>query len=589
LPLKSVTPAVSAVVKVVRTVTVAGGVFAPGHLGELTQVVPFELVDAVLAETGRTQRRLRALPSRVGVYLVLALALFEHVGARLVWAKLVAGLAGLPVPVPSEKALRDLRRRIGAAPLKALFEVLAVPLAQPSTPGVRYRRWRTVAFDGCASIKVPDDERTRGWLGKLKARFGQAGYPTLMLMTLAETGTRGLLGAVFGPSAVGERAYAMRLVPLLGRDMLLLTDRGFDGNDLLTGVVATGAQVLARCKASRRPPVLARLADGSYLTRIAGHQVRVIEAQITVTGADGSVVTGVYRLVTTLLDHHADPATALVQLYHERWEIETAYFSLRHTLLGGRVLRSRNPGGIAQEMWALLAVYQAIRHVMVTAVETRPGTDPDRVGFTTALETARDTVTSATGILPSQTAGTADLIGHIGAAVLAGLLPPRRPRYSVRTVKCGISRYHTWNRHADARPLTSTTITGVAITVTEPAPPAPLPAPTPTHRPRPATHAASAKRHPRRRASTPQSTRSRPPSAARPPARWPTIAAILRQTPALPRRARDIARVLGITGEQHLNSFCVQMSTWARHGRLTKTAPATYLITPALLTAASGP
>jgi hypothetical protein len=545
----------------------------------LTQVIPFELVDAVLAETRRTERRLRDLPSRVGVYFLLALGMFEHVGACLVWQKLVAALHGLPVPVPSEKALRDLRRRIGAAPLKALFEVLAVPLAQPSTPGVRYRRWRTVAFDGCASLKVPDERRNRGWLGKLKARFGLAGYPTLMLMTLVETGTRGLLGAVFGPSAAGERAYATRLLPLLGKDMLLLTDRGFDGNDLLAAVVATGAQVLARCKSTRRPPVLALLPDGSYLTRIAGLRLRVIEAHITVTGADGSQVTGVYRLITTLLDHRADPAAALVRLYHERWEIESAYYALRHTLLGGRVLRCKDPAGIEQEMWALLLLYQAIRHAMVTAIETQPGTDPDRAGFTIALETARDTVTTATGILPNPHGDKTDLVGYIGAAVLTGLLPPRRLRYSVRTVKCGISRYHTWNHHTDTRPLTSTAITAIDITVTAPNPPTPQPAPTPT-RQRRSTPATPTQRH-RRRTSTPAPAKDTTP----PPDRWHTIAALLHQTPSLPQRARDIARTLGITGEQHLNSFCVQMSTWARRGRLTKTAPATYLITPALLTA----
>jgi hypothetical protein len=33
---------------ITRVVTVAGGRFAPGHLGELTQQVPFEMVDAVL-------------------------------------------------------------------------------------------------------------------------------------------------------------------------------------------------------------------------------------------------------------------------------------------------------------------------------------------------------------------------------------------------------------------------------------------------------------------------------------------------------------------------------------------------------------
>lgn len=92
-----------------RVVRVAAGVFAPGHLGELTQIVPFELVDAVLAETGRVQHRLRELPSRVGVYFLLAMCLFPEVGYRLVWDKMTGGLAGLPAVVsPTAEALRDL-------------------------------------------------------------------------------------------------------------------------------------------------------------------------------------------------------------------------------------------------------------------------------------------------------------------------------------------------------------------------------------------------------------------------------------------------------------------------------------------------
>jgi hypothetical protein len=501
------------------------------------------------------------------VYFVLALGLFEHIGAALVWGKLVAGLVGLPIPCPSEKALRDLRRRIGAAPFKALFQVLAGPLAQPSTPGVRYRRWRTVAFDGCSSLKVPDHERNRGWLGRIVRRFGVDGYPKLMLMTLCETGTRGLLGAAFGPAAAGERAYALQLVHLLTRDMLLLTDRGFDGNDLLESIVATGAQVLARCKASRRPPVLAVLPDGSYLTRIAGLKLRVIEARVKVTGSDGSQVTGLYRLITTLTDHRTDPAGALIRLYHERWEIESAYYALRHTLLKGRVLRSKDPAGIEQEMWALLTLYQAIRAVMVTAVETVPGTDPDRAGFTIAVEAARDSLTTATGILPAtDPGGKLDLAGRIGTAVLAGLLPPRRPRFSVRTVKCGISRYHSWN--ADHRPLTSADITAIEITVHRPDPP------------RPRQTAARTKPAATVR-KTPRTTRPHVTPPLGPRGRWTKVAAIMTTAPDRHWRARDIARTLGITSEKALNSFCVHMSAWARRGLLTKTAPATYTLTGA--------
>jgi hypothetical protein len=322
-----------------------------------------------------------------------------------------------------------------------------------------------------------------------------------------------------------------------------------DGNDLLEAIVATGAQVLARCKSSRRPPVLALLPDGSYLTRIAGLRLRVIEARVQVTGSDGSLVTGLYRLVTTLLDHRTDPAGTLVRLYHERWEIETAYLALRHTLLGGRVLRSKDPAGIEQEMWALLVLYQAIRTVMVTAVETMPGTDPDRAGFTIAVQAARDSLTRATGILPATDArGKLDLTGHIGRAVLAGLLPPRRPRFSVRTVKCGISRYHSWN--ADDRPLTSATITAIDVTVRQPEPPK-------------------------------SSTRARPatPPTRQPTGRWMRIAALMTTAPDQQWQARDIARTLAITGEKALNSLRVQMSTWANRGLLTKTAPATYTLT----------
>jgi hypothetical protein len=155
----------TAVTTITNTIAVAAGVFAPGHLGELTQIVPFELADAVLADARAVQRRLRLLPSRVGLYFVLALGLFPQAGYPGVWARLTAALDGLGLAVPSPRALRDLRRRLGAAPLKALFEALAGPAAWPRLPGGRFGRYRTVAFDGCRTIKVPDTARNRAWLG----------------------------------------------------------------------------------------------------------------------------------------------------------------------------------------------------------------------------------------------------------------------------------------------------------------------------------------------------------------------------------------------------------------------------------------
>ncbi|MFF2813873.1 IS4 family transposase [Streptomyces sp. NPDC058000] len=516
-------------------------VFAPGHLGELTQVVPLELVDAVLEETGAREQRLRCLPSRVGVYFVLALGLFEHLGARLVWTKLVAGLTAR-VPEPSEKALRDLRRRIGPAPIKRLFEVLAGPLAQPSTPGVSYRRWRTVAFDGCSSLIVPDQERNWSWLGRPASRLGQAGYPRLMLMTLCETGTRGLIGAVFGPVAKGEPYYAQQLTSKLTPDMLLLADRAFHTNDLLAQIARRGAQFLVRCTSRRHPPILALLPDGSYLTRIAGLTLRVIEAEIRTRTADGSTFGESYRLLTTLTDHRTDPAHQLVRLYHERWEIECAYLALRHTLLKGRVLRSKDPAGLTQEVWGLLTLYQALRSVMVTAVETRPGTDPDRAAFTIAMEAARDTIVLATHpTAPRGHGAQTDLVGRIGTRLLHALLPKRRARTSTRIAKRGISRYHTWNR--DQRPRDSTPITAMDITVQPPALPT--------------------AQDPAREASSP----------------WDRLCQILAAHANQPMHAHDLADHMGLTAPQSRKNLASQLCLWTRNSLLTRTAPNTYKIT----------
>jgi hypothetical protein len=331
---------------------------------------------------------------------------------------------------------------------------------------VRFGPYRTVSFDGCSSIKVPDSERNRGWLG----RCPHGGYPQVELMTLVETGTRAVIAAVFGPTREGETSYATRLSHHLGPEMLVLWDRGFDSNGFLAAVHATGAQLLGRISQRRRPPVLKPLGDSSYLSVIGGVPVRIIEARVSVTCTDGSNFEGSYRLVTTLLDARRYPADRLVHLYHERWEHESAYYALRHTILHGRVLRSHDPVGVEQEMWALLTLYQVLRRTMVQAAESQPGTNPDRCSFTIAFQTAPDLLVCAQGVFEQG-------IGEIGCRVLSGLLPARRTRVSTRKVKSPISRYA--ERKLDGRLDGSKAVTSTVITLLPPPTPEP-PLPTTT-------------------------------------------------------------------------------------------------------------
>ena len=339
---------------ITRVVAVAGGRFAPGHLGELTQQVPFEMVDAVLEETCRVQRRVRDLPARVVVYLLLAGCLFAELGYRQVWGKLTAGLEGLPVAVPAASAMTQARRRLGPGPLRALFFLLR----GPSAADWRWRGLLVCAIDGTI-MTVADSLANLAVYAKQLAVYQKGGatggssYPQLRLLALVSCGTRTVIDAVFGSCSSGETTYAADLTRSLRAGMLLLADRNFGSGPLARKIAAAEADFLIRVRTGNsapKLPVLRRLPDGSWLSRFGGVPVRVIDVSWTVTTSTGRFTSNC-RLITTLTDATQFPAPDLAVLYHERWEIETTYLELKSTILGGRVLRARTPDGIEQEIW----------------------------------------------------------------------------------------------------------------------------------------------------------------------------------------------------------------------------------------------
>jgi hypothetical protein len=433
-------------IAITRTVTVAAGVFAPGHLGALTPLIPFDMVDEVLTATRRVQQRERLLPARVVVYLVLAGCLFAELGYCLVWQQMTAGLTGLGLTEPTSSALRQARQRLGPAPLRALFDLLRGPAATSAATAVRWRGLLLTAIDGTLLLAA-DTAPVLTRYPKQRSNHGTIGYPSLRLSALLTCGTRSVIDAVFDPITVGELDQARTLARNLKAGMLLLADRNYAAAELLATLAATKADLLIRCKNGRRLPAITRYRDGSWLSTIGTLRIRVIDAQITVTTNEGTRTSG-YRLITTLLDPTAHPAAELITLYHQRWEIETAYLELKSSILGGRVLRARTPDGIDQELHALLTIYQVLRTAMVDATDSRPGLDPDRASFTTALNTARNQLTNAADVI----AGTAiDLVGTIGHAILNHLLPDRRIRVKTRMIKRSNSKYQARGPNIDRR------------------------------------------------------------------------------------------------------------------------------------------
>ncbi len=383
-------------------------------IGVLTRVFPPELVDGVVAEAGRRERRHRLLPARLVVYYVLALALFADCSYEEVMRQLVEGLAWesgwqREWAVPSKMAISKARSRLGKEPLELLFRAVASPLASISTRGAFYRDLRLVSVDGtCLDVAdTPANDEEFGRPGSSRRQGGGA-FPQVRLVGLAESGTHAIFDAALGGYASDERTLAEELWGSLTPGMLLLADRGFYSFQCFQNARQTGAQLLWRVKSDVGLPSEQALSDGSYLTSIHARENRRGRrdgqpARVIVYQLDDSALPAEeqrYRLITTLLDPEQAPAAELAALYPQRWEFESALDELKTHQRGPRVvLRSKSPDGVYQETYAHLATHYAIRRVMHDAALTADLV-PHRLSFIRSLRAARRTTRTQPGLSP---------------------------------------------------------------------------------------------------------------------------------------------------------------------------------------------
>jgi len=383
-------------------------------IGVLTRVFPPNVVDRVVAEAGRRERRQRLLPARVVVYCVLAMALFADSSYEEVMRQLVEGLAWdsgwqRAWAVPDKAAIFKARARLGREPLELLFAAVCCPLASEATRGAFYRGLRLMSLDGTC-LDVPDTPANDAAFGRpgSSRREGGGAFPQLRLVALSESGTHAITDAALGPYTTSENALADELVEALSAGMLCLADRGFYSFERFGKARQTGAQLLWRVQSSVGLPREQTLADGSYLTSIYalenrkarrdGEPARVIEYALDDPAR--SQEDRRYRLITTILKPDTAPAKELAALYSERWEIEGALDELKTHQRGPRVvLRSKHPDGVYQEAYGHLCTHYAIRRVMHDAALTAD-LDPDRLSFIRSLRAARRSARTQPGFSP---------------------------------------------------------------------------------------------------------------------------------------------------------------------------------------------
>ncbi|MBW8481686.1 transposase domain-containing protein [Actinomadura parmotrematis] len=313
-------------------------------MGVLLSLFPIPLLDDVIRESGRADLRRRALPARLVLYYVLALCLFPDRNYEQVMRLLLDGLSWRShwlrswEGTPSASALSRARERLGADPLRLLFERLAP--APPRRPGPRFGGLHVLSLDGIAL----DVAGSRG-----NAALGYpapaARFPQVRVAALADAGTHALLAATLGAAAVAEEVLAARLLRTPRPGTLLAMPFAAAPPAALRAAAGRGHGLLLGAPAGTRPP--------------PGLRVRALPAARGV-------------LFTTLLDPQRAPAEALAACYAERWRIAPALSWLRAVPAGGAVaLRSRDPETVVQEVWATLCLYQAMNALTCQAGERR--------------------------------------------------------------------------------------------------------------------------------------------------------------------------------------------------------------------------
>jgi hypothetical protein len=394
-------------------------------IGVLTRAFPAELVDEVIEVTGTREQRRRLLPARLMVYFVLALWLFRgrNCGYGQVMAKLADGLYcrrrgadllaghldadgwvdagdGRRWRQPNISSLSRGRGKLGADPVRMLFEHVAGPVAADGAPGVFCCGLRVVSMDGSVT-DVPDSEKNAAFFGRPSNQSRGGAFPQARWVAAAESGTGSLLGAAVGRYTGAEQPLALDLLGCFGPGMVVLADRKFLSWAMARAFLATGAHILWRASASFALKPVKVLGDGTYLAELKPPRksdgppvtVRVTEYTVHTTAAAGTEESSeVFCLVTDLLNAEDYPALDLACAYPLRWGCETVIGHRKTDMGEGQpVLRSGDPEGVMQEMWALFAVYQAICTIIGIAVEAA-GIPPDKISFPHALAAATSTV-----------------------------------------------------------------------------------------------------------------------------------------------------------------------------------------------------
>lgn len=416
----------------------------PASFDGLRSHLPLDWIKSCLKRQGVATLRKRKLPVENVVWLVVGMCLFRN--------RSIADLVSrLDLVLPDENgerqevaegAITPARDRLGAEPLRELFEMTARHWAEETLGRYRWRKLALLGMDG-TTLRVPDSEENRE---QFETHAG-SGYPIIRLVSLMALRNRIALDCAFGGCRTSETALAKEVLASIPDDSLSIMDRyyhnytiwhrlnsagknrywltrGRDDLRVWKTIVRYGpgdelAEITVSTDARRKNPELPeKLVVRIIRYRRAGFKTRI--------------------LITSLLDPKLYPAKEVAELYHERWEIEIAYDEIKsQTLENKTTLRSQSPERVKQEVYGLLIGYNLVRREM-EGMAQKLELPANRISFLATLLMMRDLFYWAEVAKPGKLPA---MLAEMRLKLERFILPERRRRSYPRVTKMRVSKY----------------------------------------------------------------------------------------------------------------------------------------------------
>jgi Insertion element 4 transposase N-terminal/Transposase DDE domain len=412
------------------------------------QTLEPEWIEQALQATGTATVRRRKLPAEYVVWLVIGMGLLRDRSIREVvrHLDLVLPLRDRERQTVSGSAIVQARDRVGPQPLAWLFQHSADAWATASAAEHRWRGLAVLGVDG-TTLRVPDSPENDAEFGRPGTSRGEAaaGYPQLRLVALMVLRSHLLASMAFGPYSDGEITLAQDLWSKLPDRSLTILDREFAIYQLFHQLADPSRERhwLTRAKQGKTTAkliVVQRLGPNDTIVELRpSRNTRRLHPTLPERLRYQRRGFRPQTLLTSLIDPDTYPATEIIALYHERWELELGFDEVKtHTLEREEAsLRCKAPERVAQELWGLALAYNLVRLAMA-CVAQRAGVSPARISYRHALNFIRLFWLSAhlasPGVLPRRLEAL-----HEELALL--ILPARRPRRFPRAVKIKMSKF----------------------------------------------------------------------------------------------------------------------------------------------------